>query len=119
MQPERERRAHARVALEIEVTLGSESQFFAGLSGDVSEGGIFVSTYRQLPIGERVSVSFRLPNGETKATGTVRWIRPASEGAPPGLGISFDEIEGGGAELVHEFCKDRPPLYYEVESRGT
>ncbi len=117
MKPESERRAHPRVALELEVTLGSESQFFAGLSGDVSEGGIFVSTYRRLPVGERVSVSFTLPNGETKAIGTVRWVRPASDGAPPGLGISFDEIEGGGAELVRAFCKERPPLYYEVESR--
>lgn len=117
MPPERERRAYPRVALEIEVTLGSESQFYAGLTGDVSEGGIFVSTYQAIPVGERVSVSFKLPNGETKATGVVRWMRPASEGAPPGLGISFDELSENGRELVRAFCEERPPLYYDVDSR--
>jgi hypothetical protein len=47
----------------------------------------------------------------------VRWIRLASESAPPGLGISFDELSDEARGLVHEFCQERPPLYYEVDSR--
>jgi uncharacterized protein (TIGR02266 family) len=117
MERQPERRAHPRVALETEVTLGSESQFFAGLSGDVSEGGIFISTYRALPVGQAVTISFRLPNGEAHAHGTVRWLRPPSDGTPPGLGIEFDVLTDEERELVREFCKERPPLYYEVESQ--
>ena len=113
-----ERRGHPRIAFEVEVTLLSDSMFFAGLSGDISEGGIFVSTYREVPVGRPVSVAFRLPNGQAMVRGVVRWTRPASEGGvSPGVGIEFEALEDSERDLIRDFCKDRPPLYYELESQ--
>ncbi len=117
--PAPERRAEPAPALariEVEVSLTSESQFFAGLSGDVSTGGVFVQTYRVRPVDSPVLVTLSLPTGQIQTTGVVCWVRAAAEGAAPGLGVAFDELPSRDRELVDEFCKTRPALYHEVES---
>lgn len=110
------RRASERVPVETEVSLHSESQIFVGLSGDISQGGIFVSTYKNLPIGTQVHIKFSLPLGEIEAVGTVRWTRPATEGGePPGVGISFDGLDSRSRSVIEQFCRARPPLYFDVD----
>jgi uncharacterized protein (TIGR02266 family) len=109
-----DRRSFERVPLETEVSLESDSQFFAGLSGDVSEGGIFVATWRTLPIGAHVTVQFLLPTGETvSATGVVRWTRASAGEVPPGLGIAFESVPEASLQQITSFCRFRPPLYHE------
>lgn len=110
-----ERRSWNRTALDVEVTLTSDSQFFAGLSGDVSEGGLFVQTYKAYPVGGRVIVAFSLPTGEIRTPGVVRWVRPATEGTPPGLGIAFESLVAADRASIEAFCRTRPPLYHDVE----
>ena len=111
-----EHRHFPRVALEVEVDLASESNFFSGLSGDLSEGGLYVSTYRAVQIGSPVDVAFTLPNGKVQAHGVVRWHRDATEPSPPGVGIVFEALSDEQKELIHAFCAHRPPIYYEVDS---
>ena len=111
-----ERRASERVELEVEVSLTSESQFFAGLTGDISTGGLFVHTYSLRPVGSRVLVCFALPTGEIKTPGIVRWVRRANEGTEPGLGIAFESLMGNDRDSIEAFCKKRPPLYHDLES---
>jgi uncharacterized protein (TIGR02266 family) len=113
---ESERRSHRRYQFQEEVSLESDSQFFSGLSGDISEGGIFISTYREVAIGEEVLVEITLPEGTLRARGVVRWRRVASEGGAPGLGISFTELSDRG--LVERFLAHRAPLYCEVDEEG-
>ena len=108
-------RHHTRVALEAEIDLASESHFFSGLSGDLSEGGLFVETYRDVQVGSEVAVAFSLPNGAVKAQGTVRWRRLASDSSPPGVGIAFDDLSDEDKGLIHSFCAARAPLYYDVD----
>jgi uncharacterized protein (TIGR02266 family) len=111
-----ERRASERIELEVEVSLTSESQFFAGLCGDISTGGLFVQTYSLRPVGTHVLVAFSLPTGEIKAPGVVRWIRRAAAGTEPGLGIAFERLRSSERESIETFCKTRPPLYHDLES---
>jgi uncharacterized protein (TIGR02266 family) len=111
-----DRRAAERIHLEVEVTLGSESQFFAGLTGDISTGGLFVQTYSLRPVGSRVLVAFSLPTGEVKTPGVVRWVRRAAEGTEPGLGIAFESLRSSERESIEAFCKTRPPLYHDLDS---
>jgi uncharacterized protein (TIGR02266 family) len=111
-----ERRASERVELEVEVSLTSESQFFAGLAGDISTGGLFVQTYSLRPVGSRVLISFSLPTGEIKTPGIVRWVRRASEGTEPGLGIAFESLRSGERDSIETFCRARPPLYHDLDS---
>ena len=113
--PEIEHRAAPRASLVVELHLASDSHFFSGLSGDISEGGVFVSTYRDLATGTPVDLEFSLPGSErvVHAKGEVRWHRSASPDAPPGVGIAFDELADEDRALIHRFCTLRPPLYYD------
>lgn len=112
-----ERRSAARIEVEVEVSLASDSQFFAGLTGNLSTGGVFVATYRRLPIGCRVVMQIALVDGEILAEGSVRWIREEASGAPPGLGIAFDGPLDADATLrIERFCAVREPLLHEDES---
>jgi uncharacterized protein (TIGR02266 family) len=115
-EPAVEQRASPRVSLAVELHLASESHFFSGLSGDISEGGVFVSTYRDLALGSEVDVEFTLP-GESRivrARGQIRWQRESSIDAPPGVGIAFEALAEEDRHLIHEYCTVRPPLYYDV-----
>lgn len=115
-----ERRSYPRFELkpaeiEVEVSLESESQFFAGLAGDVSRGGLFVATWRAIPIGARIALSFTLPSGKVQATGTVRWVRKPGDGTSPGVGVAFDDLPAAEAHAVEEFCKSRTPLFVDLD----
>ncbi len=110
-----ERRSEGRVPIETEVTLESDSQFFTGLTGNLSTGGVFVATYRQLTIGCGVLMTLTLPDGELRVKGTVRWSRDTSSGASPGVGVAFDELAPGDAARIAHFCQLRAPLLHDAE----
>src|SRR5258705_13287773 len=84
-------RAHRRLALELEVSLQSDSNFCLGLTENLSNGGIFVATHLVRPVGTVVALTLRLPNRKTPLAlgGRVRWVRElaAALDAPPGMGI--------------------------------
>ena len=111
-----DRRAWERVAIDVDVSLTSDSQFFAGLSGDISGGGLFVQTYERYEIGRRIFVEFSLPTGDVKASGIVRWIREARDGGAPGVGIAFDPLLDSERATIEEFCRARPPLYHDSDT---
>lgn len=114
--PPSERRIRPRISLEAEVSLASESQFFTGLTRNVSQGGVFVATYDRahLTIGAHVEIKVKLPDGEFAAKGVVRWVREQSPDSVPGVGIAFDGLEPAAAEHIERFCKEREPLYHDV-----
>jgi uncharacterized protein (TIGR02266 family) len=111
--PVEDLRTAPRKKLEVDVGIRSDSHFFAGLSGDVSKGGLFVATYAEVPLGGKVVLDFELPNGPVLVEGTVRWQRVATDNAPPGIGIQFENVEPAMLALIERFCKARPPLYYD------
>lgn len=110
-----EKRESQRVSLAVDIHLSSDSHFFSGLSGDISEGGLFLSTYRPIAVGSPVALEFSLPgtNDALRAKGEVRWLREHSTGQPQGVGIAFEELAEEDRERIHRFCTMRPPLYYE------
>lgn len=104
-----------RVAIEVEVSLASESHFFVGLSGDLSRGGLFVVTWRKLEVGTALFVAVDLPDGRLLADGEVRWVRDGADGASPGLGLAFTGISEQDRHRIELFCAHRAPLYFDVE----
>jgi uncharacterized protein (TIGR02266 family) len=102
------------VLIEVEVSYATESNFYVGLTGDVSEGGLFLATYRKIPVGSQLDLELWLPGGKIEAHGIVKWVREASEGAPPGVGISFEPLDDETREKIHSFCAERAPWYYET-----
>ena len=84
------------------------------LSLDVSTGGVFVATYEPSPPGTAVTLYFVLPDGYVvNAEGVVRWMRGATEDAPPGMGVAFANISRDALAHIAEFCANRPPLYFD------
>lgn len=113
--PASERRVHPRIAFEVEVGFVSETHFYAGISMDVSTGGLFVATYRVQPVGSIVGVTFVLPNGHAVTTDAlVRWVRQPGEEASPGMGLAFD-LSGEDLRQVESFCERRQPLFIDMD----
>jgi uncharacterized protein (TIGR02266 family) len=108
-----ERRQSERLEIAVEITLSSEHQFFSGLTGDISRGGVFVCTYRDVPIGSTVDMTFVLPTGSAHATGVVRWTRPGGKDLRPGIGITFGDLSEADRGVVEAFCAMRAPLLVE------
>jgi uncharacterized protein (TIGR02266 family) len=111
------RRAHARFTVDLDVSLESDHNFYAGFAENLSAGGIFVATHKALPIGEVVVLSIRLPGlaQPIECAGEVRWVREYSErsNVPPGLGLRFVDIAPGGTDAIERFLENREPLFFD------
>jgi uncharacterized protein (TIGR02266 family) len=99
------------------VDVESEDNLYAGLSYDVSAGGIFVATFDSPPIGSQVEVTVRLPDGsKIDLIGVVRWVRDsarATPGLPAGCGIEWNELPMDALRGLLHFAELREPLLWE------
>jgi uncharacterized protein (TIGR02266 family) len=111
------RRTVPRITLNVDIGLQSENNFYTGFSEDISEGGIFLTTYDFKPIGTKINFSFSLPNGYLiMASGTVRWVReynPMTPGTQPGMGIQFEELSPEDRAQIEEYIKTNATMFYE------
>ena len=111
-------RTHQRVTLEAEVTIDSDHNFYYGLSENISEGGLFVSTFQPAPLGAELEITFTLPGGKEpmRVRGRVQWVREYSERnneVPPGVGLQFVDVDEDILGAVRQFIRDREPAFYE------
>jgi len=116
MSPD-DRRRVPRVELEVDIGMHSETNFYAGFSGDVSMGGLFIATYKPLPVGTRTTVSFVLPGGHHVVTaGEVTWVRDAMNemDAAPGMGVRFMELSDTDRHYIAEFTRNRQPIFFDT-----
>ncbi|HEY1332967.1 MAG TPA: TIGR02266 family protein [Myxococcaceae bacterium] len=109
-------RSTARIPMQTQVDMSSDSNVFTGFSTNLSEGGVFVATLNLLPVGTPVDLTFTLP-GNTRVTvkGEVRWTREIDDRVPdvfPGVGVRFVELGMEAAEALHRFVAEREPLFY-------
>ena len=107
--------ADAPIRLAIDVSPDSESHFFADLSGELSQGGIFVATYRDVTVGTPVSVVCCVDDEHLVLCGVVAWQRDAGAESSPGIGVRWSELSPSCQETIERFCRLRAPLYYEVD----
>src|SRR5947209_1518201 len=91
----RDERLHERAPIEVGVHMSSVSNFYAGISNDISQGGVFVASTEPPPVGSLIEVVLTMPNSKTpyRAHGVVRWVRGAADvtehGGPMGCGIQW------------------------------
>jgi uncharacterized protein (TIGR02266 family) len=113
------RRVHSRHDIAIDVTLESESNFYMGLTENLSAGGLFIATHTLRPLGTAIDVTLQLPGpgDPVRVRGTVRWIREYSEtsDAGPGMGLRFDDITDENANVIRQFLAERDPLFYDED----
>ena len=117
--PESVRREHQRFSVDLEVSLGSEHNFYAGLAENLSAGGVFIATHQLQKVGSKIDLSLRMPDSEEVWTlvGVVRWVRIFNEHSdtPPGLGIQFAELPKGASDAITKFLAQREPLFFDDE----
>jgi uncharacterized protein (TIGR02266 family) len=110
------RRQVPRTQLDCEVSMESETNFFAGFGWDISTGGLFVASFQPLSVGQELQVRFSLPGGQqVDCVCVVRWSRDvnqANSGVLPGVGLQFLEISDAGRDAVNRFVKHREPMFY-------
>lgn len=107
-----------REAIEVNIGATTESNFFVGFSGEVSEGGVFAATYNIHPRGTPMRVHITLPGGFDRVVdGVVKFVRDpmdlSAEDAVPGMGIAFERLDPEGRELILRFIRKRPPMFYD------
>lgn len=101
---------------QFQVEFAHDTQFFAGLSHDMSLGGILIATYRDLPVGSRVHLDFELPTGvPIQAWGEIRSVREESATSRRGLAIAFREISTESLQHISEYCRVYPPLFLDLD----
>jgi uncharacterized protein (TIGR02266 family) len=115
--PEGERRGDERRAVEVELGFQSDTNFYTGLTMDISSGGLFVATYDIPPVGTAVNVNFSLPGGPIMSlNGVVRWVREINPVLPdmtPGIGVSFDDLDPADEAALNQYLARTSPLLYE------
>ena len=72
-----ESRSYPRFPLRVEVSYGSEHNFYTGFLENVSNGGLFVATHQLAEIGDLFELTFTVPglNRACTAVCRVRWLR--------------------------------------------
>jgi uncharacterized protein (TIGR02266 family) len=127
--PADDRRAHARFALALAITLSGENNFYTGLTEDISEGGVFIATHHILPLGTPVIMAFTLPHARKplQVAGKVRWIRePDAVRRPgynfggdldrdvkPGMGVEFTNLDAESLAAIKFFTRCRAPEFFD------
>ena len=112
------RREHSRFAVDLDVTVGSDHNFYAGFAENLSAGGVFIATHKLKPVGSRIELTINLPDGvQIRAAGDVRWIRVFNEQSdtPPGMGVRFDGLADASVALIQKFLARRDPLFFDDE----
>jgi type IV pilus assembly protein PilZ len=109
-KPRLNRRAHRRVAVEIEVDCRCEDNFLFAYITDLSAMGIFVRTEKPHPPGAILSLTFT-PQGvpALSVSGQVMWINPHRPGDPdnldPGMGIQFIDLDDATKKKLTKIVK--------------
>lgn len=112
-----ERRNQQRVAVEVGVTMTSDSNLFVGLTDNISEGGLFVATHELLPVGSELDLEFQLPEDDEPISvrAQVRWHRPVSQASAdrmPGFGARFVDLDDSDRERLEDFVDSREPMFH-------
>ena len=111
------RRTHQRMNVELDVTLSSEHNFFAGFTQNVSEGGLFIATHDTVDVGTELDIKLHVAGREIRARGRVAWLREYNVDAQesmPGLGVAFASLAPADHQIIQAFLRQRDPLFYEA-----
>jgi uncharacterized protein (TIGR02266 family) len=97
----------ARAPIEMRVDLKARNESFAATSKNLSVGGLFVATDRQVRVGEQVTVELSLPGHVLPIVvgAEVRWMQ-MSDDRPFGLVPHRRGSDGLLPERRDGFCRD-------------
>ena len=98
----------------LEVKWKHYDKVFLGHTGNVSVGGLFMSSKHRPHVGERFPMEFILPDRKTKLgfMGEVVWTRQyASEGAgSEGIGVRFVDLDAKKMKAIEQWIRKQEKL---------
>ena len=101
--------------LEVALAPNSDSNFYAGFDSEHPDG-VFLATYRDLPVDTPVYAVVHLPAGyRFRTPALVEFVREpeaATPDAPAGVGLRMCGLDPRMRRLIREFAKERAPLFY-------
>ncbi len=112
---EDDRRSHPRLPVMIPVEYKKLSDFFVDYALDISHGGMFIATERNIEPGSEVEISFFVPELEStfvaKGKVTRQGSAPGSqlEETTPlvGIGIQFDPLPPESVEIIEQLWQNK------------
>ncbi|MBS2017516.1 MAG: PilZ domain-containing protein [Deltaproteobacteria bacterium] len=111
---ESEHRRSTRSGIYTIVDFTSDSYVYAGVTENVSEGGLFVATWIPLPIGSKLRMSVEILGEMFVVEGVVRWWRDPSPDSPPGMGVEWLEMTDALRQAIERLVRERPSLLFET-----
>lgn len=100
-----EKRRDPRTIIKIKIDYETEGAYLYSYSKDLSEGGIFIQTNKPLKVGERIKLSFILPEllEKIETWGEVAWVNEAgTEGLTEGMGVRFVNLDPEKTKLIED-----------------
>ena len=110
-----ERRKAARIRLAVEVEITSGSNFYAARTRDISTGGLFIETPVALPVGAPIEIELSLTGNRHSIRAEVAWILGGSDGATEGVGVRFLELVPRTRAAIEHFMARRAPMPFEMQ----
>jgi hypothetical protein len=98
-----EKRSSPRVSIQTEIWLGQDGIFTRTrrMLRDLSEGGAYIETSEQFPVGSVMSLRFMLPGADAMISCAV-FVRNVRDGGS-GLGVEFLDLSQDDRALVGAF----------------
>ena len=112
-----DRRVHHRARLSLRVTMTGENGLYAGLTNDISAGGVFVALAYLPAVGSEVELNIDLGDGGEPllVNGQVRWRRTRGPGVDgvPGIGVCFGALSERDIERLQALLDEKGSLLWE------
>ncbi len=110
-----ERRGGDRLALQVNVSSASDSNFYLGMTENISRGGVFISSAVMPEIGLMMEIMLELTDDgpPMRVAGEVRWHkRHADNLGNSGYGLRFVSLSAADEERIRDFVSERQPLVH-------
>lgn len=107
-------RRFKRNTVEIKMDYRTDGEWVQGVSGNVSQGGVFIASDTPPEIGQMVDIQLYFPRRDNpiSARGKVRWINegeasPLNPVIPQGAGVQFKEITSEDEEFISKYLAEK------------
>ncbi|QDG49560.1 hypothetical protein FIV42_02040 [Persicimonas caeni] len=112
-----DQRRKERHGAQVKVAFSYDGEQHKAMSGDISDGGLFIATDELLPRDTEFKLVFKLPTFDEplRAIGRVAWLREEPGEEPDeykGFGVQFVTISDEAIARITEFIELRSALLF-------
>ncbi len=109
-----ERRQHPRLSIAVEIDFGSEHNFYAAQTRDISVGGLFIDTDIALSIGTKLRVDLKFLQKKIHAEAEVTWVLVGEGDKTLGVGVRFLDLSPAAKKSIEAFMVLREPMAFRM-----